>query len=186
MRDHLHLTFWVVADGKFDCISLFTRKNKKASLSNLPTCREQESAFRICITIQSKMYTRQFRTIYLYFLPEIAIHAGWHLCTLFSLISAQLLFREFEVEIRRGIANRSFFEVIRFRESTNWCSFIVNLHFFILFNYNGIETQQRTGWNTQQCQRQSNISISTMILATEALFNSMNGISRMGQIMMRI
>ena len=50
---------------------------------------------------------------------------------------AGLKFRDFE--------ESPFFKVIKFRESSNWCSFFFIFHFCILFNHNGIETQQATG-----------------------------------------
>ena len=53
---------------------------------------------------------------------------------------AGLKFRDFHVS--------PFFKVIKFRGAR-----VLNFHFFILFNHNGIETQPATGWNVQQFQQ---------------------------------
>ena len=56
---------------------------------------------------------------------------------------ARLQFRDFD--------ESSFFKVIKFRESSNWCPF-ENFHFCIIFNHSGKEMQQETDLNVQQCQ----------------------------------
>ena len=70
------------------------------------------------------------------------------------------------MEIFRGTQISRFwriavFKVIKFRESSNWCSF-VKLSFLYLFNHNGIETPETTGRNVQQCD-QHNIFKITLI-----------------------
>ena len=118
-------------------------KSVIVKLANLPGARERFSHLHYN-TVQN-VYEAISDNIFVFSARNCNLRWMTFMYLIFTYFRATFLFREFEVEIRRGIANRSFFEVIRFRESTNWCSFIVNLHFFILFIYNGIETQQITG-----------------------------------------
>ena len=61
-------------------------------------------------------------------------------------LSAWLKVRDFE--------KSPFSKVIKFRESTEYTGArFLNFHFCILFNHNGPERQQATGWNVQQCQQ---------------------------------